>query len=144
MDLYIKRISEKPERVEIFNFKDEQSLKNFRKSTTETEEFTECFKDDAPLPLQVEMWRTVLNSHCNQSFKKIRIRKKKLKPIKSKISAFINERNILSKDPEKNEDKINALNEQIAENIAEENRELIVSNFKHFSDNPQNINMQQM
>ena len=144
MDLDIKLISEKPERVEIFNFKDEQSLKNFRKSTTETEEFTECFKDDTPLPLQVERWRKVLNSHCNQSFKKIRIQKKKLKPIKSKISSFINERNFLSKHPEKNEGKINALNEQIAENVAEENRELIVSNFKHFSDNPQNINMQQM
>ena len=85
MDLDIKLISEKPERVEIFNFKDEQSLKNFRKSTRETEEFTECFKDDTPLPLQVERWRTVLNSHCNQSFKKLRIRKKKLEPINLKF-----------------------------------------------------------
>ena len=100
IDLDIKLISEKPERVDIFNFKDEQSLKNFRKSTTETEEFTECFKDDTPLPLQVERWRKVLNSHCNQSFKKIRIQKKKLKPIKPKISSFINERNFLSKHPE--------------------------------------------
>ena len=144
IDLDIKLRSEKPERIEIFDFKDEESLKKFRKSTSETEEFMDCFKDDAPLDLQVNRWRKVLNSHCNKVFKKIRIRKKKLKPIKSKISAFIDERNILSKYPERNEDKINELNEQIAENIAEENKELIVRNFKHFSDNPQNINMQQM
>ena len=78
MDIDINFVSEKPERIEIFNFKDEKSQLNFRKSTTETEDFTNCFGDDAPLLSQIERWRRVLNSHCKKAFKKIRIKKKRM------------------------------------------------------------------
>ena len=57
MDIDLNFVSEKPERIEIFNFKDEKSQLNFRKSTTE--DFTNCFEDDAPLLSQIERWRRV-------------------------------------------------------------------------------------
>ena len=85
-----------------------------------------------------------MNTHCKQSFKKIRIRKQKIKPIKSSISKLINKRNLLSKNPDENSVKIDALNDQIAEQISEENRNIIVKNFKHYSDNPEKINRQEM
>ena len=44
MDIDLNFVSEKPERIEIFNFKDEKSQFNFRKSTTETEDFTIALK----------------------------------------------------------------------------------------------------
>ena len=44
MDIDLNFVSEKPERIEIFNFKDEKSQLNFRKSTTETEDFTNCLQ----------------------------------------------------------------------------------------------------
>ena len=143
MDIDMKIVSEKPERIEFFNFKDEQSQNNFRKSTSETEDFTNCFLDDGPLEVQIENWRRVLNSHCKEVFKKIRIRKKKIKPIKSSIANLINERNRIIANPE-NKDKIDSINNEISEKEAEENRNIIVHNFKQFSDNSETINMQQM
>ena len=116
MDIGLKLISEKPERIEIFDFKDQISQKNFRKSTSETDEFTNCFLEDAPLMSQIEKWRGVLNSHCKKVFKKIRIKKKNIKPVSSALVRLINERNALSKPSEELEskDKIEKLDEQIA------------------------------
>ena len=45
MDINLEFISEKPERVELFNFKDKDSQVVFKKITTETDEFTKCFSD---------------------------------------------------------------------------------------------------
>ena len=146
VELDLKFSSEKPERIEYFNFKDADSQEVFRKSTSETEDFTKVFLDGAPLKHQIENWRKVLNLHCKKSFKKIRIRKKKIKPINSSIAYLINKRNILSKDKFNivTEEKIKCLDEEIANKEAEENRNLIIKNFKKFSDNPENINLNEM
>jgi 16S rRNA C967 or C1407 C5-methylase (RsmB/RsmF family) len=95
VEMDLKFSSEKPERIEFFNFKDSDSQAAFRKSTSETEDFTKVFLDDAPLKYQIENWRKVLNIHCKKAFKKIRIRKKKIKPINSSIANLINKRNKL-------------------------------------------------
>ena len=143
MDIDLKFSSEKPDKIEVFNFKDFNSQKAFKKSTSEAADFSNCFLDDAPLKSQIENWRKVLNSHCKKSFKKIRIRKRKLKPIQANIAKLINKRNDLSKDDNaKNE--IQALDEEIANKEAEENRNIIVKNFKQFSDNLESINVNQM
>ena len=47
-------MSEKPERIEIFNFKNTESQAVFCKLTSETEEFTNCFEDGKPLKQQLE------------------------------------------------------------------------------------------
>ena len=56
---------------------------------------------------------------------------------------MINKQNQLEKDNEKRniDDKIE---EEVAEKEAEENRKVIVENFKHLADNPENINLLQM
>ena len=143
MDINLKIISEKPERVEFFNFKDEKSQQIFQKLTSETEDFTKCFQDNASLDVQVENWRKALNSHCKKAFKKIRIRKKALKPVNPIISKLIDQRNTLSKE-ENNKSKVKAIEEEIAIKEAEVNRDKIVKNFKKLSENPDNINMKHM
>ena len=45
---------------------------------------------------------------------------------------------------EKNDDLIYEIEQEIAEKESEENRKVIVENFKHLSDNPENVNLQQM
>ena len=65
-----------------------------------------------------------------------------MKPIKATIAALINERNLLINLPEVNKDKLDAVSEEIAVKEAEENRNIIVNNFKQFSENRENISMQ--
>ena len=48
----LKVIPEKPQKREIFNFRDSSGLEKFKISTTETKEFTNCFMNDNPVNLQ--------------------------------------------------------------------------------------------
>ena len=146
MDLDIEIEAERPERVEIFNFKEEEAQAKFKYLTSDTKDFTDCFKDETPLLKQIKKWREVLKTYCTKAYKKIRIRKKSIKPIKQPLAKLINERNTLSKKVETPEiiRQIDEVSKQIFEIEAEENRNKIMKNFKHFSDNPETINMQQM
>ena len=56
---------------------------------------------------------------------------------------MIDELNIVSKCSDDAE-KVAFLDKEIAEKEAEQNRKIIIDNFKQFSDNPERINMQQM
>ena len=84
LDLDIEVVKEKPERQEIFDFKDKKSQEAFKINTSETNEFTDCFNGKQTLMEKIEKWRKVLDIHCAKSFKKIRINDKKIKPISSK------------------------------------------------------------
>ena len=44
LDMDLEVIKEKPERQELFNFKDKQCQEKFTILTSETKEFTECFR----------------------------------------------------------------------------------------------------
>jgi hypothetical protein len=106
LDINLQLISEKPDRNEIFNFKDPESQLKFKYITTNTNKFSNCFDNDDPLQKQIENWRGALKSSCYESFKRVRINKKKpLKPLDPKISSSssINQRNKLkrkNKSPE--------------------------------------------
>ena len=95
---------------------------------------------------QVEDWRKVLKQYCGKAFKKIRVKKKTLKPINSDISKLIKEKNELSKlrDVPNVEEAIETIDRNISEIEALENRKIILENFKSYSDNPETINMQEM
>ena len=123
-----------------------ESQKEFYKITSDTNAFTNCFEDETPLLEQISKWRQVLKTYCSKAYKKIRIRKKPIKPLKQPMASLINERNAISKEEETPEikRKIDELSKQIFEIEAEDNRNKIMKNFKQFSDNPENINMQQM
>ena len=147
MDLSLKLTPLKPIRKEIFNFQNEESLSTFKSITSDTNKFSKCFEDDQPLAQQIDNWRKSLKLHCNIAFKKIRIKnKKRPKPINPKYSALINERNKLVKNNKSEEGlaKIKEIEETIADVEAEESRNIVMENFKKFSDNPEYVNIQEV
>ena len=97
LDINIEIVKEKPDRQEIFDFKDKKSQEAFKTNTSETMEFTNCFDGKETLMEKIEKWTKVLNSHCSKAFKKIRLNDKKTKPISKNVSKLINERNKLAK-----------------------------------------------
>ena len=143
LDIDLNILNEKPVRRELYNFKDKVAQEDFKSATSETKDFTVCFLNDVPLIDQVEDWRKVLNLYCRKSFKKIRIKTKSTQPLKPKLSRLIDLRNSLSlKDKSSNE--IDDLNKVISEIEAEENRRIIMDNFKSYSEDPETVNITQM
>ena len=143
LDLDLDFVSEKPERDEFYNFKNTESQAVFRKLTSETEVFTNCFMDGKPLEKQVENWLNTLHTFCQKSFKKIRVKKRNIQPLKPNMSRMINERNNMIKNHE-NEDKVHQIDQKIAQFEAEENRKIIVDNFSQFAEDPENIDRGKM
>ena len=145
MDINLKFVSEKPQRNEIFNFKEKEAQMKFKRLTTETDAFTKCFLDETSILSQIKKWRETLAQFCKHSFKKIRIRKKNIKPLKKHISNLIDERNkLVSELGQSNKKRIDEISNEIAEDEAKENRDVIVNNFKALSKDTENINLQQM
>ena len=62
MDIKIEYDKMQPERQEIYNFKESQGQEKFKMSTTNTKEFSECFKKKSSLINQVEKWSKTLLS----------------------------------------------------------------------------------
>ena len=98
------------------------------------------------LEKQINNWEQVLKNFCGKSFKKIRIRRKKLKPIKPRVRKLIDERNRLVRlrKCSENEQKIKIISSEIADFEAEEVYNKIVNQFKDIGDNSEQINLQQM
>ena len=66
MDLDIEIEAERPERFEIFNFKEEEAQAKFKSLTSDTKDFTNCFEDETPLLEQIDKWRQVLKTYCSK------------------------------------------------------------------------------
>ena len=101
MDLDLEIDSISTEKREILNFKNEQGQKKFKDLTSENEKFSDCFKTNAPLDIQIENWRDILRSTCYESFPKIRIRKTKKVKINKEISKLIKLRNRIARSNKK-------------------------------------------
>ena len=145
IDVNLKIRTEKSERERKNNFKDKNYKDTFKRITSESFKFTNCFRTVLPLLTRIENWRNVLRNYCNNSFKKIRICKKKfVKPLNGNISALIDERNRLLKNTNvENEEKISSISLAISELEAKDNINLIIENFQTLSDNPETVNLQQ-
>ena len=147
MDINIEYETIKPERQEIFNFKESEGQQIFKKLTTETKKYSECFDENNSFLDQVENWRSQLFYDIKKSFKKIRIRNKIKKPINLNIKNLINKRNTLMSKREtfcnlkEWEDEIEQINTKIAEFESEQIRNEILKRFAVFSQNPENINL---
>ena len=138
----LKITPETPEKIEILNFRDKKAQKKFREATTNTTEFSDCFKSNLSSKDKMKIWKHTLEKHCNISFRKIRIRKKTLKP--SEADKFINTRNTLLKmTHEDNTQKINDLNVIIADIIAKEEK-LKCHRMKKFCDQSGSTNLTEM
>ena len=142
MDVNLNFIDMKPERQEMLNYKDTEGQAMFREITSYTNDFSKCFSSNIPLNKQLDKWRLVLSSYCNKSFKKIRIRKTNRKPIKRSIAILIDKRNCLRGPGLENERE--ELEKDIAKQEALEKRNEVMKNFKYFSENPEQINIQGM
>ena len=80
LKLNLKVSPEKPEKIEIFNFKDKEGKARFKINTTNTTDFTNCLKNNKPVDVQALDWMNILIKHCEIAFPKIRIRSKNIKP----------------------------------------------------------------
>ena len=143
IDIEIETVNEKPMREEMFNFKDIKAQEVFKNITTNTEAFTNCFNDDKPIEAQIENWRKTLKYFCHKAFKKIRIKRKGPRPIDKRICDLINKRNALVKSKASGEE-IENIDMIIADREASYNREKIMKNFRSFSENSENIQMNKM
>ena len=143
MDLNLKVKTEKPKRVELWNFKNKEAQNNFRIQTSETKEFSSCFDNNLPLLEQIKLWEEVFDKYCRKSFKKVRLTKKKfVKKLSSEISTLIDKRNQLMKlDDEESKLEAKHIDEAIATTEAEANRNKIIENFQSFSQDPENVNL---
>ena len=118
----------KMERIELFNFKNIECQENFKMLTSETTDFSDCFKFDSSFEKQSARWKKTLDSFCHKSFKKVRITPHK--PQVTKISELMEERKYLKykikmcEDMEKREELLSQmenLDKIIANECSEEN-----------------------
>ena len=82
-----------------------------------------------------------MQSFCQQSFKKIRIKKNCAEPVSRKISTLIEKRNKLVTNDSPT-DEIEEIYNSITEREAARNREKVLKHFKYYSENPERIQMQ--
>ena len=136
MNLDLKILPTHPIRSTIYNFKSQQGRDTFKKLTSETNDFSKCFQSTQSLQVQSELWKQTLESYCQKSFSRIRLKKRKTKL--SSADNLIKERNILKKKQEENQTdqledlKINELEETIADILAREEMSKI-NQLKQFS-----------
>ena len=96
--------------------------------TTETNDISNWFNQGAPLTGKVEKWRSLLSLY--------------IKKIYGDIKNLINERNsILSRDSEERKEKLEMIENEIAELESKQIRNDILKKFKVSSQNPENINL---
>ena len=138
----IKIAPQKPDKVEILNFKDTKAQQKFQEATSNTTSFTDCLKSKFSSREKIMNWKHTLEKHCTSAFPKIRIRKKTLKP--SPADKFIDARNKLIKMGNRdNVQKISDLNVIIADIIAKEQR-LNCHMMKQFCDQSGSTNQTKM
>ena len=74
----------------MFDFKNPEGQNLFREITTNTQQLSECFQDNASFEQQSRKWFKRFNQIIHQSFTKIRQRKRKL--VVSSVDILLEER----------------------------------------------------
>ena len=144
MELKLSFSAIKPERIEVFQFKDKIAQAEFQKLTTDTNDFTDCFKNDFDFEVQAANWRKMLNNYFHKAFKKVRVTNK---PIKkgSEVLELIEKRKVLKKKDklsEADEEEIVRLEALVAEKCQDTNRQKVVDNFCDLGGNDGNLQHQ--
>ena len=140
MEINLKFSPVKQERIEIFCFKNKDAQNEFKHLTTNTTEFTDCFKDNSPFEKQAAKWEKTLSSF----FHKVRISNKP-KRKNSTLSILLDRRSTLKKKVElneKEEQEMFNLDGLIAGECQEENRRKVIENFKNLDGSEGNLNHQ--
>ena len=110
---------------------DDEAKKRFKKSTSETQVFTETFENMQQVSQQSEQWLAHVKTYIKKSFKKIRIKPRKMKP--SSADWFISKKHkMLRHDSTRNTGKLDAL---IAKTISEEGQRKALM-FRQYTNKP--------
>ena len=124
----------KTQRIEIYNYKNEDDFQNFQSNTENNDELLKCFAQFSDLTSACNKWLRVLNQTIRKSFKKIRISKwknpsdlnllfQKKESIKQKINEAEANDNL---DELMNlEDDYEEVTEEIATVCAQRNRDIV-------------------
>ena len=86
----------KPQRIEMFDFKNPDGQQRFREMTTYSRKLTECFEDDSSFEKQSQNWFRRLNKLFQLCFSKIRHRKRKQE--ESEIHSLLEKRKKLRRE----------------------------------------------
>ena len=62
LDLDIEVENDKPERIEILNYKEKLGQSRFKEITSNTDIFSNCFLNNRPLSSQIEKWESSLKN----------------------------------------------------------------------------------
>ena len=144
IDYYLK----KPDRKELFNFKNVECQKAFFQKTEHSELLTKCFLNKKSSENQSKDWFKILNGYFYECFRKIRC--KQSFSSKNPVVKLLEERSRLvqsikmaeENDGEELEVKLSELEMEISKLCSEENRKKVVENFQTLSntDGSTNIN----
>ena len=144
LELKLEFSAIKPERIEMFQFKDEVAQGVFKRLTTDTNEFTDCFKNDLEFEVQATNWRKMLNNFFHKAFKKVRITNKPIKK-QSEVLKLIERRKVLKKKvdrSESEEEEIDRIETEIADKCQEFNRKRLIDNFSDLGGKDGNLQYQ--
>ena len=117
MELKLEFSAIKPDRIELFHFKDTEAQVVFKRLTSETKELSDCFENDLDFEVQATNWRKVLNNYFHKAFKKVRITNKPIKK-QSEVVKLIEKRKVLKNKlvlSEADEEEIEKIEVEISE-----------------------------
>ena len=77
LELSLQFSQKKPERQELFNFKNQECQQHFKYETQINEDLLSCFENDLPLEVQSKKWLKTFNTILHKCFKKVRNCKRK-------------------------------------------------------------------
>ena len=134
IDFDIEYKKQKPDRQEVFDFKDPEGQQKFMNILNTEDKLTQCFNSNQDIETQVDNWFSQLNVIFGRSFKKIRLNGKTKETESSNLqktrSAIIQS---LKKDP-KNENlkaDLENVTSKLTSLVSENNYEKIKENFQH-------------
>ena len=131
----------KPERIEMYNFKNSEDQEKFFQLTETKKELSKCFQNNNKMEDQSNEWFNNLNKYFQQSFRKIRNCKSKKKVNKLDIllmkrTELVQKLKALNDESEEEiENEIDEIEMQISKLSAEENRNKFVENFSQLAGN---------
>ena len=91
-EMYIQYDRMKPERREIFDYKNQEGMKKFKVLTAVKGKFSNLFNNELNFTKQMKLWRKKLNFTIKMCFKKVRLRKNN----KIKCKLFSKRKNAIS------------------------------------------------
>ena len=124
----IKFQKQKPERVELFNFKSGEGLAKYKYILDNENTLSECFNNNDSCEIQVENWCKKFNKILQRSFHKVRVSDKQKETPASRLfdkrTALIQKSKSGIHDMEI-QNEIEEVEEQLATLVGKENRDKI-------------------